>query len=91
MGVTFNPLQIISEWMSNGNLTAYVKSNPHADRISLVSSSFGPPLIMFLAFQQLVGVAEGLNYLHQYDVVHGDLKGVGAQPSPSSGLAYRCL
>ena len=42
IGVTFNPLQIVSEWMSNGNLTAYVKSNPRADRIILVSPFFDP-------------------------------------------------
>ena len=90
IGVTLNPLQLVSEWMSGGNLTAYIKSNPRVDRVSLVSPS-DPPLKHGLTFQQLVGVAEGLNYLHRCDVVHGDLKGVSALPLPNPGLAYRCL
>ena len=38
-----------------------------------------------LVFKQLVGVAEGLTYLHQRDVVHGDLKGVGSPSLPNFG------
>ena len=37
IGVTFSPLQIVSEWMSGGDLTAHVKSNPRTGRIALVS------------------------------------------------------
>lgn len=36
-GVTLDPLQIVSEWMSGGDLTSYVSLNPQADRIGLVS------------------------------------------------------
>ena len=46
--------------------------------------------------QQLVDIAEGLNYLHECDVVHGDLKGVSSLPyqrwfpsSPDAGIAYQ--
>jgi hypothetical protein len=35
-GVTVDPLQIASEWMPGGTLTAYVNSKPHADRVTLV-------------------------------------------------------
>jgi len=28
------------------------------------------------SFWQLIGVANGLEYLHEHDIVHGDLKGV---------------
>jgi len=44
MGVTFDPLQIVSEWMSGGDLTTHIRSNPQADRITLVSSIFYPSL-----------------------------------------------
>ena len=36
LGVTTTPLQLVSEWMSNGTLTEYVNASPGADRISLV-------------------------------------------------------
>ena len=38
LGVTNKPLQLVSEWMPNGTLTHYVKKNPGADRVALVSS-----------------------------------------------------
>jgi len=37
IGVISSPLQIVSEWMSGGDLTTHIKSNPEANRISLVS------------------------------------------------------
>ena len=37
LGVTSKPLQFVSEWMPNGTLTNYVRKNPGANRISLVS------------------------------------------------------
>ena len=40
IGVTRDPLQFVSEYMPNGTLTRYIKNNPSADRIELVS----PPL-----------------------------------------------
>ena len=37
IGVTQEPLQFVSEWMPNGNLTEYVKKTVAADRMGLVS------------------------------------------------------
>ena len=37
ISITTDPLQIVSEWMSNGTLTEFVEKNPGADRISLVN------------------------------------------------------
>jgi len=37
IGVTTKPLQFVSEYMPNGTLTRYVRGNPSADRIGLVS------------------------------------------------------
>ena len=39
IGVTTDPLQIISEWMPNGTLMEFVERNPGASRIGLVSPS----------------------------------------------------
>ena len=36
-GVSIDPPQIVSEWMPNGDLTTYIKSNPQRDPVSLVS------------------------------------------------------
>ena len=39
IGVTFSPLQIVSKWMPDGDLTTYIKLKPDANRIALVSPS----------------------------------------------------
>jgi len=39
-GVTFEPPQLVSEWMDGGELRKYIGDNPHANLVSLVS----PPL-----------------------------------------------
>ncbi|KAF9647398.1 kinase-like protein [Thelephora ganbajun] len=57
-GVTFDPLQLVSEWMPGGELREHIRNNPGADPTSL-----------------LIGIAEGLAYLHSYEVIHGDLEG----------------
>ena len=38
-GVTFNPLQLISEWIPDGELPKYVEENQRVNLISLVGSS----------------------------------------------------
>ncbi|KAF9643029.1 kinase-like protein [Thelephora ganbajun] len=37
-GVTMNPLQLVSNWMPNGNLSDYIQNNPDADRLGLISN-----------------------------------------------------
>ena len=37
IGVTTNPLQIVSEWMPNGTLAEFLERDPGASRIGLVS------------------------------------------------------
>jgi serine/threonine protein kinase len=36
LGVTTNPFQLISEWMSGGNLTEHIEKHPDASRLRLV-------------------------------------------------------
>jgi len=75
-GVTFDPLQLVSEWMPGGDLREHVKNNRDTDLITLVRIFF----INFNAVShpspQLLGIAQGLAYLHSSGVIHGDLKGV---------------
>ena len=61
--------------MPGGDLPEYIKNNPDADRLKLVSvppAVFVPPS----SPPQLSDIANGLYYLHSCNVVHGDLKGV---------------
>ena len=53
LGVTLTPLQLISDWMSGGDLPEYIEKYPDADRLGLVgvrpvisaSRSFQSPAI----------------------------------------------
>ncbi|KAF9650992.1 kinase-like protein [Thelephora ganbajun] len=58
LGITLEPLQLISTWMPGGELKEYITHHLDTDRLSLLS-----------------GIADGLNYLHSRNIVHGDLKG----------------
>ena len=42
LGVTTTPFQLISNWMSGGDLPGYIKKNPDADRLKLVGVSLPP-------------------------------------------------
>ena len=76
LGVTIEPLELISDWMPGGDLPGYIAKHPNADRLSLVGTPSTTALCDAVTPHQLSDVAEGLNYLHSCDVIHGDLKGV---------------
>ena len=68
--------------MPNGNVVQYAKSNPEANRLRLVS-----PLSQFAVFSlslvnefQLSEVMSAVAYLHELNIIHGDLKGVSLTP-----------
>ncbi|KNZ77594.1 Putative serine/threonine-protein kinase/receptor R831 [Termitomyces sp. J132] len=57
----FGPrIAFVSRWATNGNLEEYLAHNPDVNRILLVCPS----------------PAAGVEYLHNNDIVHGDLKGL---------------
>ena len=40
LGITVNPLQLVSEWMPNGDLREYIGKNIDASRLGLVGAPF---------------------------------------------------
>jgi len=78
-----NQLVMVSEWMINGNITGFLKANINADRLALVCF-----LVQFLSlfiidnhtFMELRDITRGLVYMHNQDIIHGDLKGVRPKP-----------
>ena len=36
LGITSTPLQVISEWMVDGDVTEYIEKHPKTDRLGLV-------------------------------------------------------
>lgn len=61
--------------MPGGTLPVYIKKHPDVDRVGLVGSN---PTAFPHTNQrhQLSDVAQGLCYLHSFNVVHGDIQGV---------------
>lgn len=85
LGVTLEPLQLVSEWIPGGELREHVRKNPKANRLNLVSQVTLFRDVASLCLQ-LLGITEGLAYLHSCNVIHGDLKGVRSVTYPVPSL-----
>ena len=73
--------RILTEWMPNGDVLRYARSNPEANRLRLVSFFAVIAIALLLIINvQLSEVMSGVAYLHELRVVHGDLKGVRQAP-----------
>jgi serine/threonine protein kinase len=88
LGVTTDPLELISDWMPGGDLPGYIVNHSNVDRLSLVGVPYNS-LCETLIPRQLSDVAEGLEYLHSCDVIHGDLKGVRGPFLPLTTILTR--
>ena len=69
---------VLTEWMPNGNVMQYTRSNPEANRLQLVGPLAVSPRLPVTIIKniQLSEVMSGVAYLHELSIVHGDLKGV---------------
>ena len=74
---------MVYQWISNGNINEFLETCQDANRFELVSPQLKFPPPSFLANDrvtwQLADIAEGLVYMHERGMVHGDLKGVRSQ------------
>lgn len=68
---------LVSKWMEHGTLKEYITAHPETDRLKLgrvfpLAQVKHPLTLRF----QIVDVARGLKYLHDWPFVHADLKSV---------------
>jgi len=61
--------------MSNGTLGEYVYSRNGKERIAVVITCTILVTTVFRQSAQMIGVDEGLGYLHSKNVIGGDLEG----------------
>ncbi|KAJ7107565.1 kinase-like domain-containing protein [Mycena epipterygia] len=65
---------MVSPWMKNGTVLKYLRDRGHGDVDRLVGPS--PSLGDTCSYScQLLETAQGLEYLHAQNIVHGDLRG----------------
>ena len=68
---------LISPWMNNGPIMEYIRDNHHINPLELVCMNWQSRVILLLTYRgspQLKDVANGLDFLHSKDLVHGDLR-----------------
>ncbi|KAF7974055.1 hypothetical protein HWV62_13455 [Athelia sp. TMB] len=69
-------IHMVSPWQDYGNVLEYVQAYSDANRIHLVGGVFGASVLQERsdAVPQLTGAAGGVQYLHEHNIVHGNLK-----------------
>jgi|ERR1700722_398319 len=71
---------IVMPFLRNGNARDYVYNHPNCDRMMIVRQILETSAD-YLPVSQLHHVSLGLVYLHNHNVIHGDLKAVGLSNS----------
>ncbi|CAE7128010.1 unnamed protein product, partial [Rhizoctonia solani] len=84
LGVTHHRDQVamVSPWMENGDLRAFLRLYPETNRQELVRV-FMMPRSNLMMLEQCVQMADGVAYLHGQNIVHGDIKGANVLISQS--------
>jgi serine/threonine protein kinase len=70
------PVSLVSQWMSGGTLTVFLREHPDWDRSFLASHDLNAWGRAELCHHQMIDILQGLGFMHSLDVVHGDLKPV---------------
>jgi serine/threonine protein kinase len=70
------PVSLVSEWMSGGTVTAFLRGYPNWERSFLVSCCVLAWSRSECCWPQVIDILQGLGFMHSLDVVHGDLKPV---------------
>ena len=85
-GLDIAELCVVSPWMPDGDLLQYLNKYPGVSRVSIVSAhDVHDSEYTELNTHKMLGVVDGLSYLHYNDVIHGDLKGVSHTDQKSPG------
>jgi serine/threonine protein kinase len=70
------PVSLVSEWMTGGPVTAFLRGYPNWERSFLVSCCVLAWSRSECCCSQVIDILQGLGFMHSLDVVHGDLKPV---------------
>jgi serine/threonine protein kinase len=70
------PVSLVSEWMTGGTVTTFLREHPHSERSFLVGSCVNALGRSERCCPQVIDILQGLGFMHSLDVVHGDLKPV---------------
>jgi serine/threonine protein kinase len=70
------PVSLVSEWMTGGTVTAFLRGHPNWERSFLVSCYVNAWGCSDRCYSQVIDILQGLGFMHSLDVVHGDLKPV---------------
>jgi serine/threonine protein kinase len=67
---------LVSEWMEEGTISGYLQRHPYKHRAAFVRIYPALSLWPMLMHCQMRDILHGLMYMHNLDVIHGDLKAV---------------